>query len=51
MYIHILETRRKLVYSLYKRTWDSENILIQSIVKSNFFMGTEMFKKWKSILF
>ena len=48
---NFLETRRKLVYGLYKRTRDSENILIQSIVKSNFFMGTEMFKKWKSILF
>ena len=48
---NLLVKRRKLVYSLYRRTKNSENELIQTIVQSNFFMSTEMFKKWKSILF
>ena len=48
---NLLVKRRKLVYSLYKRTKNSENELVQTTVQSNFFMSTEMFKKWKSMLF
>ena len=48
---NLLVKRRKLVYSLYRRTKNSENILIQTIVQSNLFMSTQMFKMWKSILF
>ena len=48
---NLLVKRRKLVYSLYRHTKNSENELIQTIVQSNFFMSTEMFKKWKLILF
>ena len=43
--------RRKLVFSLYKRVFSSQNQLIQTIVSSVFFMNSKLFKCWHSILF
>ena len=42
---NFLVNGRKLVYSLYRPTNDSE----PTIVLSNLFIGTEVFKKWRSI--
>jgi len=43
--------RRKLVFSIYKRIFSSQNQLIQTIVSSVFFMNSKLFKCWYSILF
>lgn len=43
--------RRKLVYSLYKRVLSSSNILIRTLVDSNFFLTSRIFKEWMKIIF
>ena len=43
--------RRKLVYSMYKRVLTSSNSLVQTLVNSNFFVSSKIFKKWMEILF
>ena len=42
--------RRKLVYSMFKRVQDSNNILISTIVESDVFVYSRMCNKWIALL-
>ena len=43
--------RRKLVYSMYKRVLASSNSLVRTLLDSNFFVTSRIFKQWMQILF
>ena len=43
--------RRKLVYSMYKRGLASSNSLVRTLLDSNFFVISRIYKQWMQILF
>ena len=43
--------RRKLVYSVYKRVLDSSNYVVKTLLDSNIFVTSRIFKQWIQIIF
>ena len=41
----------KLVYSMYKRVLASSNSLVRTLLDSNFFVTSRIYKQWMQILF
>ncbi len=42
---------RKSVYSFRKRVYDSDNVLIKTLVDSGFFHASDFVKHWHKVLF